>query len=1188
MNLETKDIPQHVPLHLHTEYSLLDGTTKIKDLVAKAKANNMPAVAVTDHGVMYAALELYRTAKSEGIKPIIGCETYIVNGDYLDKSTRLPLYHLILLAKNDEGYINLSKIVTESNLKGFYYKPRTNKNFLRKHSKGLIALTACLGGEVPNTILSNKYNEARDIAEEYKSIFGEDFYLEVQDHGYEEEKHVNPLMAKLAKELKLKLVATNDSHFTNKDDAIAQDAMLCLQTNKLVKEYPRMHFTGTEYIKNGHEMLRLYSDQLDELAIKEAVLTSPLEIAEKVGDYGLLSNTFIRLPEFPLEPGFTKETFLSKLVWDGVKTRYGDITPDVKERTEHELDVIFKLGYANYFLIVWDFIKFAKDHKIAVGPGRGSAAGSIVAYALNITDIDPLKYNLLFERFLNPERKSLPDIDTDFCIERRDEVLEYVRRKYNNDRVAQIITFNKLASRAVIKDMARVLEYPYSESEKIAKLIPVVRGKPRELGWMKENHSEFTEQYKTNSNFKEIVTLAEKLEGVNKTFGVHAAGVVISDKPLNEIVPLSKNNEGTIITQYSMDDLAYLGLLKMDFLGLRNLTMINRAVEIILETRNEIVNPSKIPLNDEKVFKMIAEGNLAGIFQLETSSGMKLVAKEMKPTTLEDISALIALFRPGPLDTGMIDEFIERKNGKKSIRYLTPQLESILKDTYGSIVYQEQIMQIAQKLAGFTLGEADLLRHAMGKKKPKEMAKYRLKFIDGCKENEIDQKIAEELYEMMVSFAEYCFNKSHSAAYGMLTYQTAYLKANYPIEYMTALLSSVLDDQDKIKYYMAECKKMNIKIQPPHINLSGENFTADIKDNSIRFGMAAIKNVGINAVHEVIKARSENGAFESLVQFCNLVDLKTVNKKSLESLIKCGAFDSLNQSRKYMIESLEETVSLIQKRKETISSGQLNLFGSTSDLVNQYQIPSNKNNKEEYSQKELQLMERELTGFYISSHPLESIPEYLLKLSTCNLTEIYELPDNSEILIATIVSDFNKKLTKNNKIIGIVQLEDVFGKIEAVIFSEQLIQYEEFIIKEMPLLVLGKLQQRSEGDITLQIKALQPLEEIKILSIELSGDIVNSNDVYINIHSLRNVLQKEKSSLFNPTIIYTSNGGKKNTYMVDRKLWVEPTQRLLSDLEKAFPGLKVQIITPLNNKSNIIMNIERDKPNLELAIQAKS
>ena len=1166
MDQNIKDIPQHIPLHLHTEYSLLDGASRIKDIVKKAKLNNMPAIAVTDHGVMYGAVELYKLAKSEGIKPIIGCETYIVNGDHLDKSTRSPLYHLILLAKNDEGYINLSKIVSESNLNGFYYKPRINKEFLKTHNKGLIALTACLGGEVPNIILAGKYEEGRKVAEFYKSIFGEDFYLEVQDHGIPEEKYVTPYMAKLAGELNLKIVATNDSHFTNKEDAIAQDAMLCLQTNRLVRDYPRMRFTGNEYLKNGLEMMSLFSNQLSEELIKQAVLISPLEIAEKVQNYTILSDTFTRLPEYPLEEGYTKESFLSKLVWNGIKKRYGNITPDIKDRTDHELEVIFSHNLANYFLIVWDFIKFAKDNKIAVGPGRGSAAGSIVAYALSITDIDPIKYNLLFERFLNPERTALPDIDTDFCIERRDEVLDYVKKKYGTNRVAQIITFNKLASRAVIKDMARVLDYPYSESEKIAKLIPVVRGKPRELSWMKENHSEFVEQYKTNNDFKEIINLAEKLEGINKTFGVHAAGVVISDKSLDEIVPLSKNNDGTIITQYSMDELAYLGLLKMDFLGLRNLTMLNKSLEIISQTRGKNIDLNSIPLDDEKVFKMISEGQLAGIFQLETSSGMKQVAREMKPSTIEDLSALIALFRPGPLDTGMINEFIDRKNKKKDIRYLLPELESILKDTYGSIVYQEQIMQIAQKLASFSLGEADLLRQAMGKKKPKEMAKYRLKFIEGFKKNNFDPKIAEELYEMMVSFAEYCFNKSHSAAYGMLTYQTAYLKSNYPIEYMTALLSSVLDDQDKIKYYMAECKSMGIEILPPDINLSGVNFTSDITNNSIRFGLAAIKNVGATAVNEIIKIRSGHGIFNSLFEFCSLVDLRVINKKTLESLIKSGAMDSLRNNRKQMIESLENIVSQAQKKREMILSGQLNLFGSTFDSISATSTngkSSEDKSKDEYSQKELQLMEKELTGFYISSHPLENLPLYLQKIKTCNLSEIHEIPDNTEVLTIGIVSEVNKRLTKSNKFIGITQLEDMIGKVEAVIFSDQLAEYGSLLVPETPLLVLAKVQQRTEGNVSLQIKALKPLEEVKLLSIEINNEIPDK-DIYTYTHSLRNILQKEKPDPFCPIMLKTNHKNKRSTYILDRRLWIDPHENLITNITRLSPHIKAEVVTPFH------------------------
>ena len=1175
MEPDIKDIPQFVPLHLHTEYSLLDGASKIKDLIKKAKLNNMPALAVTDHGVMYGALELYKEATKEGIKPLVGSEIYLVNGNHLDKTTRQTLYHLILLAKNDEGYINLSKIVTESNISGFYYKPRISKDFLEKHSKGLIALTACLGGEVPNTILKNQFEEARKIAEYYKNLYGEDFYLEVQDHGLKEEKFVIPLMAQLSRELNIKLVATNDSHFTNKEDAIAQDAMLCLQTNKCIKDFPRMHFTGQEYLKNGLEMTQLFVDSLTEEDIKQSVLHTGLEIAEKISDYKILSNTTSKLPEFPMPQGCKKEEFLSNLVWEGIQKRYSKVTSEIKERVNHELKVITNLGFADYFLIVWDFIKFAKDNKIAVGPGRGSAAGSIVAYALNVTDIDPIKYNLLFERFLNPERKSLPDIDTDFCIERRDEVLNYVRKKYGNDRVAQIITFNKLASRAVIKDIARVLDYPYSESEKIAKLIPVIRGKPRELAWMKQNHSEYIEQYNSSQDFKQIIHLAEKLEGVNKSFGVHAAGVVISNKPLPEIAPLSKNNEGTIITQYSMDDLAYLGLLKMDFLGLRNLTMINKAMGIIKETHGVDVDLNKIPLNDEKVFKMISNGDLAGIFQLETSSGMRQVAIDMKPSTIEDLYALIALFRPGPLDTGMIEEFIARKNGTKQVKYVVPELKEILKDTYGSIVYQEQIMQIAQKLAGFSLGEADLLRNAMGKKKPKEMAKYRLKFINGCKDNKYETKVAEELFEMMLSFAEYCFNKSHSAAYGMLTYQTAYLKVNYPLEYMTALLSSVLDDQDKMKYYMAACKKIGLEVMPPDINLSRSNFTADIKGGSIRFGLAAIKNVGIQAVSEIVKARSTHGDFKSLLEFCRLVDLRTVNKKTLESLIKSGAFDSCGETRKQMVSSLEEIVAMVQKQKDKISSGQLNLFGKEDAALLLNGNHTNGKQREEYTRRELQLMEKELTGFYISSHPLDMVPDYLEKIVSCKLNEVSEVPDGRDVLLIAILSEVTKKLTKTNKLLGIVQLEDMLGKTEAVIFSEQLIEFGEFLIPETPLMILARVQQKSEGGTSLQIKGLQPLEKLKVLKIELQQKENTNNDIYTLIHSLRTILQNEKQNPFLPAMLNVMQNAKiKTSYVLDRKLWTDANENSVANILKLSPNLSATLISPFKTRQEDIPSLK--------------
>ncbi|MDX1920625.1 MAG: DNA polymerase III subunit alpha, partial [Candidatus Caenarcaniphilales bacterium] len=706
----------HVPLHVHTEYSLLDGASRIPELVRRAKEIGMPALGISDHGVMFGCFELFQECKKQGIKPIIGSEIYLINGDHTDKSTRLPLYHLVLLAKNDKGYKNLTEIVSEANVHGFYYKPRISKEYLKQRSEGLICLTACLGGEVPNLLMNGKYEEAKKAALEYKEMFGDDFYLEMQDHGIPEEARVNSQMTKLATEIGCKTVITNDSHYTKKEDAIVHDAILCLQTNKLITDFPRMRFSGAEYLKSGYELETSFQHIENRRLIRESIEDCTLEIMEKIQNYPILENTAPRMPQSPVPPGETNETYLRKLSYVRTEERYGEMNPQIIERLEYELKVIEDSGFAGYFLIVADFIAHARKKNIPVGPGRGSAAGSIVAYALGITNIDPLRFNLLFERFLNPERKSMPDIDTDFCIERRGEVIEYVRELYGSDKVAQIITFNRMTSKAVVKDVSRVMNYPYQKSEILAKTIPVVRGKPRQLEWMIENHPEFKKIYDTDQSANEVVRLARKIEGTNKSYGVHAAGVIIGDIPLTEIVPLAKSKEGGIITQYSMDHMATLGLLKMDFLGLRNLTMIHRALDIIAETTGQPrIDIDAVTFDDPKVYEILSRGELAGIFQLETSSGMKQVSRDMKPSSIEDISAIIALYRPGPLDTGMIDEFIDRKHGRKKIEYKAPELEPILKDTYGTIVYQEQIMQIAQSLAGFTLGQADLLRRAMGK-----------------------------------------------------------------------------------------------------------------------------------------------------------------------------------------------------------------------------------------------------------------------------------------------------------------------------------------------------------------------------------------------------------------------------------------------------------------------------------------
>jgi DNA polymerase III subunit alpha len=1138
----------YVPLHLHTEYSLLDGATMIKDLVKKAKAENMPSVAITDHGVMYGAVELTKTCNEMGgVKPIIGLEGYIVDGDILDKSKKLPLYHLTMLARNKEGYKNLVRLISRAHVQGYYYKPRINKEMLEQYRQGLIILSGCLGAELCQHLLKDDYDGAKAIAAWYREVFADDYYIEIQDHGMPEDRKVNRGLIQISRELNIKLAATNDSHFTNKKDAKAHDCLLCIQMGKNVTDSNRMKFTGWEYIKNGDEMAHLFRDHLDDEYIEESIQTT-LEIAEKIDMIKLAADP--RLPVFEVPVGHTAESFLNQLVFDGLKERFGTIDEVCEARAFRELKVIEDMHFASYFLITADFINWAKAQGIPVGPGRGSAAGSLIAYALGITNIDPLRYNLLFERFLNPERKSMPDIDTDFCIERRGEVIKYCSEKYGEDKVAQIITFNRMTSKAVIKDVARVLEFPFGESNKLAKMVPVVRGKPTPLDEMVADHPEFKKVYQTSDEARQVIDIARSLEGTNKSFGMHAAGVVIGDVPLDELVPLQRNNDGTIICQYYMEDVAYVGLVKMDFLGLRNLTMIDKALKIIKITRGEDINIEKISMEDEKTFQTISNGDLAGVFQLETSAGMKQVARDMKPSNMEDISALIALYRPGPLDSGMIDKFIDCKHGKTQIKYDTPLLEGILKDTYGQIVYQEQVMQIAQVLGGYSLGQADLLRRAMGKKDPIAMEKQRAIFVSGCAKNAISDEIATKQFDMMVQFAEYCFNKSHSQAYAVLTYQTAYLKTHYPVEYMTALLSSVSGDQDKVQGYIAECQQMNMEILPPNVNVSGSDFTAD--SPNIRFGLSAVKNVGEAAVQAIVQEREANGPYENIQDFVSRIDLRIVNKKCLEALIKCGALLGLGVSRKQALANLDSLVDTASRRQSQKASGQISLFSLGAEVGVALDTPL-MGDGSEYSEAELQTMEHELLGFYVTSHPLKRVANRLRYLTTHSVKEMKEAPDGTTVIMGGLANSIEKKLTKQNKLLCIIHLEDLTGKAEIVLYSEALEKVSSDVLTNQALLLIKGKVKKNEENTSVMGSSVRRIADASLVDVTFT-----QSQSFSDLHRLKDLLILHKGE--DPVMLHFPQEKRSQAILVGAQFWVDASSSLPAAIETNFAeSVKVRV-----------------------------
>jgi DNA polymerase III subunit alpha len=1112
-----------VGLHIHSNYSLLDGASQLPQLIARAKELDMPAIALTDHGVMYGAIELLKVCKGAEVKPIIGNEMYIINGD-ITKQQRRPRYHQVVLAKNTQGYKNLVKLTTVSHLegvqgKGIFSRPCINKELLEQYHEGLIVTSACLGGEVPQAILQNRPDVARRVAQWYKDLFGEDYYLEIQDHGSPEDRVVNIEILKIARELNIKILCTNDSHYISCNDVEAHDALLCIQTGKLLTEDKRLRYSGTEYLKSADEMRRLFRDHLTDDIIEEAI-TNTLEVANKVEDYdGILGQP--RIPDFPLPDDFDDAgEYMAHVAREGLIKRmkvasYDAISQEYRDRLEYEIEMMIQMGFPTYFLVVWDYIRFARDNKIPVGPGRGSAAGSLVAYAMGITNIDPVHHGLLFERFLNPERKSMPDIDTDFCIERRDEVIKYVTRRYGEERVAQIITFNRMTSKAVLKDVARVLNIPYAESDRMAKLIPVSRGKPTKLNVMISDDTpapEFKEKYDNDPTTHRWIDMAIRIEGTNKTFGMHAAGVVISKDPLDEIVPLQRNNDGQVITQYYMEDVEAIGLLKMDFLGLKNLTMIQKTLDLVEETHGVTIDPDDLPMDDPQTFKLLERGDLGGVFQLE-SSGMRQIVRDLKPSGLEDISSVLALYRPGPLDAGLIPKFINRKHGREKIDFAHEILEPILSETYGIMVYQEQIMKIAQDMAGYSLGQADLLRRAMGKKKVSEMLKHQGNFVNGAVERGLAKKNAEELWDQMVKFAEYCFNKSHSTAYGFVTFQTAYLKANYPVEYMAALLTANSGDQDKVQMHIGNCIAMGIEVLPPDINKSRVDFTPEGKQ--ILFGLSAVRNVGLGAIECILKSRDQDGQFNSLAELCDRVDLHAVNRRALEALILSGALDKINPNRNQLMQHLELMIDWAQSRAKDREIGQGNLFDMMLDsgeaqqnapALGGYETAPTPPAVLDFDPQEKLKQEKELLGFYISDHPLKSVQRSARILAPINLAELHEQPDNVTLSAVVILASVKPVVTKKGDRMAIVQLEDLTGQAEAVVFPKAYERIGQHIQADVRLMVWGKVDRRDDR-VQFIVDDAEPIEDVRMVMVELdpklAGDIEQQ-------HRLRNVIRSNQ------------------------------------------------------------------------------
>ena len=1070
-------------LHVHTEYSLLDGSNKIKEYVARVKELGMNSAAITDHGVMYGVIDFYREARKQGINPILGCEVYVAPTSRFDREVTGGddrYYHLVLLAENNEGYENLTKIVSKGFVEGYYYKPRVDKELLRTCHKGIIALSACLAGEVPRYLTNGMYEEAKERALEYQEIFGKgNYFLELQDHGIPDQQLVNQQLMKLSQETGIELVATNDVHYTYADDAKAHDILLCIQTGKKLSDENRMRYEGGQYyVKSEEEMAELFP-----------YARQALENTQKIADRCSVEIEFgvTKLPKYDVPEGYTSWEYLQKLCYEGLNQRYGTPSQELKDRLAYELDTIRHMGYVDYFLIVWDFIKYAKDHGIAVGPGRGSAAGSIVSYCLGITTIDPIHYQLLFERFLNPERVSMPDIDVDFCYERRQEVIDYVTRKYGKDCVAQIVTFGTLAARGVIRDVGRVMDMPYAYVDSIAKMIP------QELGITIDKalqmNPELRKLYESDETVTHLIDMAKRLEGLPRHCSMHAAGVVICQKPVEEYVPLSRAADGTITTQFIMTTLEELGLLKMDFLGLRTLTVIQNAVQLARKKQPEL-QIDKIDYNDKAVLDYIGTGKTEGIFQLE-SGGMKNFMKELQPHSLEDVIAGISLYRPGPMD--FIPQYIRGKNDRSSITYDCPQLEPILAPTYGCIVYQEQVMQIVRDLAGYTLGRSDLLRRAMSKKKAAVMEKERKTFVygdeetgvPGCIKNGIDEQTANKIYDEMIDFAKYAFNKSHAAAYAVVSYQTAWLKYYYPVEYMAALMTSVIDNPTKVAEYIYVCRQMGIKILPPDINKGEADFSVDGGD--IRYGLAAIKSIGRPVIRAIVNDRKELGEFRNLEDFITRISgRELMNKRLVENLIKAGALDVLGGTRKQFMSIYIQIVDHMQQEKKNSMVGQMSLFDVVSEEQKeefQIRMPD----VGEYTKENLLGFEKEVLGVYVSGHPLESYEEEWRKVISATTADFQVDPevgytkvrDGAKEIIGGIIAEKTVKHTRTNQMMAFLTVEDLFGTVEIVVFPRDYEKYRQYLEEDNKIFVKGRVSEEDDKASKLICEKILPFGQKK-------------------------------------------------------------------------------------------------------------